>query len=70
MEKQHNPKTQSEYLDMLLSYVSPAELRKSVQKTLFAYQMEQDGKGLDAEFKQVVECQYFLIEFLDKLASK
>jgi hypothetical protein len=64
-----NTNTKAELLDKLLKYVSPSDLRKSLQKTLFAYQMEQD-KSFDAEFKKVIEDHYLLIDFLDKLDSE
>lgn len=71
MEKEHNnSKSQAEHLERMLQYVSSSELRKSVQRTLFAYLLEQDLKGIDSTFKETVENIYFLIEFLDKLDSE
>lgn len=71
MEKEdNNPKSKAEHLERMLQYASPSELRKSVQRTLFAYLLEQDSKGIDATFKETVENIYFLIEFLDKLDSE
>lgn len=70
MSENNNPKTQAEHLERMFQYVSPSELRKSVQRTLFSYILEQDSKGVDANFKDTVENLYFLIDFLDKLDSE
>jgi len=58
------------HLKMFMEFTTPHALNKSLQKTLFAYLLEQNEKGLDAEFKQVVEDHYLLFEFLDRLESK
>lgn len=68
-KEQENQKNRTEHLERLLQFVSPNELRKSVQRTLFAYLLEQDGKGLDSNFKETIENHFFLIDFLDKLDS-
>lgn len=70
MEEHNNTKSKAQHLEKLLQFVPACQLRKSIQKTLFAYLLEQDEKGLDAEFKKVVEDHYFLIDFLDKLDSE
>lgn len=68
MKKENNTqKNQSEHLSKLIQFTPPNQLRRSVQRTLFAYVLEQDDKGLDSEFKMVVEDHFFLIDFLDKL---
>lgn len=59
--------TNQDHLQKLLQFVPPAELRKSVQTTLFAYLLEQDDSGLDLNYKKIVEDIYFLIDFLDKV---
>ena len=58
---------QLEHLQRLLLFTPPEDLRKSIQKTLFAYLLEQDTEAIPEDFKQVVENHFFLIDFLDKL---
>lgn len=69
-KKQESPNIETKHLERLLQFVSPSELRKSVQRTLFAYLLEQDSRGLDSNFKETVENHFFLIDFLDKLDSE
>lgn len=58
------------HLKEFMEFTTPNGLIKSLQKTLFAYLLEQDDKGLDAEFKKVVEDHYLLFEFLNKFETK
>jgi hypothetical protein len=58
------------HLKTFMEFTTPNGLIKSLQKALFAYLLEQDDKGLDAEFKSVVEAHYLLFEFLDRLDSE
>lgn len=55
------------HLKEFMEFTTPSGLVKSLQKTLFAYLLEQNEKGLDAEFKKVVEDHYLLFEFLNNL---
>ncbi|MNJ86442.1 hypothetical protein D3C87_39380 [compost metagenome] len=70
MEEQVITKTQIEHLETLLQFTSANELRKSVQRTLFAYLLEQDSNKIDMNFKETIENHFFLIDFFDKLNSK
>jgi hypothetical protein len=69
MEEQNKPQTKAEHLERMLEYVSPSELRKSVQRTLFAWLLEMDSRGIDANFKETVENHFFLMNFLDEIDS-
>jgi hypothetical protein len=55
MEEHNNPQSKTQHLEKVLQFVPARQLRRSIQKTLFDYLLEQDDKGLDAEFKKVVE---------------
>lgn len=55
------------HLKILMEFTNPRQLRKSVQATLFAYLLQEDSEGSDANYKTVVEDYFYLIEFLDKL---
>lgn len=55
------------HLKILMEFTTPRQLRKSVKSTLFAYLLEQDAEGGDANYKTVIEDYFYLIEFLDKL---
>lgn len=58
------------HLKMFMEFTTPDGLIKSLQKTLFAYLLEQNEKGLSPEFKSVVEDHYLLFDFLSKLNPK
>ena len=63
-------KSQAEHLEKLFEFVTPKGLRKSVMSAFFIYLLEQDRRGLDGDFKEVVEDHYFLIDFLQKLEDE
>lgn len=41
---------QLEHLQKLLLFATPTELRRSIQKTLFAYLLEQDAEAIPEDF--------------------
>lgn len=60
-------KSHAEHLQLLLEFASPKELRRSIQKTFFAFLAEQESKSLDPNYHKIVEDHFFLFDFLDKL---
>lgn len=71
---EHTFKTSDEqalkHLKILMEFTNPRQLRKSLHSTLFAYLLEQDTEGSDANYKTVVEDYFYLIDFLDKLEGE
>ncbi|PHR49848.1 MAG: hypothetical protein COA32_01555 [Fluviicola sp.] len=55
------------HLKEFMGLTTPNGLLKSLQRALYAYLLEQGETGLEAEFKKVVEDNYLLFEFLNKL---
>ena len=60
-------KTNIDHLEMLLDFVPLNELRRSLQKTFFAFLTAQNERDVDNEYLKVVEDYYFIFDFLDKL---
>lgn len=56
-----------EYLNHLLEYSTPIDLRHTIQQMFFAYLNEQNDQGFDKDFKEVNSDVNLLIEFFDKL---
>ena len=60
-------KTNVDHLEMLLDFVPPNELRRSLHKAFFAFLAAQNEGDMDNEYSKVVEDYYFIFDFLDKL---
>ena len=58
------------HLKILMEFTNPSQLRKSLLSTLFAYLLQEDAEGIDANYKTVVEDYFYLIDFLDKLENE
>lgn len=64
MEKKGN---RLEYLNHLLEYSTPTDLRHTIQRMFFAYLNEQNEQGFDKDFKDVNTDVNLLVEFFDNL---
>jgi hypothetical protein len=57
-------------LKILMEFMTPGSLRKTLLTTFFAYLEEQANLTQDEKFKEIIQDYFFLFEFLDKLDSE